>query len=109
MQPAAHFRCMTEVIAVLYQAGTWRIATIPYVTCFVCGDRHLAKNCPHRLSDEVPKNFCVACLLPLWAVDGVGRVHHPKEYGKLACKNNHKETTREIFLRARYVCSTFHF
>ncbi len=64
----------------------------------------LAYNLPiqlNRLKDDVPKDFCVACLLPLWKVDGRRHVHHPTEYGHSNCKNIHKPTSRQLFFRAR--------
>ncbi len=109
VQPAANYRRMVQAKNSIDRTGTWALSFIPYMQCFVCGDTHVAKACPYRFKDQVPKDFCVACLLPLWAVDGVGNVHHPTEYGKYLCTNRHKDSTRQLFLRARCVCVPLFF
>jgi hypothetical protein len=101
VQPALNCSRIQLAIDVLDKPGTWALPKIPYMQCHVCGCPHMAKHCTFRLKDDVPRDFCVACLLPLWKVDGSRYVHDPTRYGHSNCENVHKQTTRQLFLRAR--------
>ena len=39
--------------------------------CYICGEPHLQKDCPHKGKEDVPRSFCVKCFFPLWPIDGV--------------------------------------
>ena len=71
VQPVTNYSRMIQVKMVLYASGTWALPERPWVQCHVCGDKHFANDCPERRNDDVPDNFCVACLIPLWKTDGV--------------------------------------
>ncbi len=100
MRPIANFSAIREAMQVLCRPGTWLLHNLPYMECYICGLSHLAKSCPYKAQDDVPKHFCVKCLLPIWEIDGIGRVHNPDELGK-ACTSVHRFSSRKLFLRAR--------
>jgi hypothetical protein len=99
-QPMINLSAIVEAKQVLHRAGTWLLNDFPYLECYICGLNHVAKTCPYKAQDDVPRHFCVKCLLPIWEIDGIGRVHHPTQLGN-ACTNVHRLSSRKLFLRAR--------
>lgn len=98
--PGMNFAAIMDAKQLLYIPGTWSLPDFPYMECYVCGLNHMAKNCPYHLQNDVPKHFCVKCVLPIWEIDGIGRVHHPTKLGN-QCENVHQYSSRKLFLRAR--------
>ena len=93
VQPIVNYESMLLAQRVLSMPGTWVLNQLLYMECNICGKAHMAKACEYKMHDDVPKDFCIMCLLPIWPIDGIERVHHPTELGK-ACTNAHRPSSR---------------
>jgi hypothetical protein len=69
VQPVLNWNLLTQAMRVLRAPGTWKLPPVSF-QCWICGEPHVAKNCPYKGKDDVPKGYCYCCLLQTWKMDG---------------------------------------